>query len=115
MTVKVTFAAGASGRSYFEKFVRGLSVQDRAVVLAVFKDIQDYGFDAKGCEFRQIEGKLWEIKMRAPTGSYRFFYVTIAAGHIHVLHSYKKQGQKSPIQELEVARKRIRGVLSHEK
>ena len=110
-----TFAAGASGRSYFEKFIQGLSIQDRAVILAVFKDVQDYGFDAKGCDFRQIEGKLWEIKIRARAGGYRFFYATVAPGHIHVLHAYKKQGQKAPIKELEVARKRLREILSHEK
>jgi len=65
--VKVTFAAAASGRSYFDKFLQDLTKRDRAVILAVFKDIQDYGLDAKGCEFRQIESKLWEVKMRAPT------------------------------------------------
>ena len=108
--MKVTFAAAASGRSYFEKFIQDLSIPDRAVILAVFKDIQDYGFDAKGCEFRQIEGKLWEIKIRAPTGGYRFFYVMVAADQVHVLHSYKKQGQKAPMKELEVARKRLREV-----
>ena len=113
--MKVTFAAAASGRSYFERFIQGLAIQDRAVILAVFKDIQDYGFDAKGCEFRQIQGKLWEIKIRAPAGGYRFFYVMIAPGHIHVLHSYKKQGQKAPVKEREIARSRLREVLRHEK
>jgi len=112
--VKVTFAAAASGRSYFEKFLQKLSTQDRAVVLAVFQDIQLHGFKAKGCEFRQIEGKLWEIKIRAPTGGYRFFYVTLSADHIHVLHSYKKQGQKAPATELDVARKRLKEVLKNE-
>jgi phage-related protein len=113
--MKVTFASAASGRSYFEKFLQKLSTQDRAVVLAVFQDIQDYGFSAKGCDFRQIDGKLWEIKIRAPTGGYRFFYVTLSADHIHVLHSYKKQGQKAPVTELDVARKRLKEILSHEK
>ena len=60
--VKITFAAATSGRSYFEKFIESLSVHDRAVILAVFQDIEDYGFDARGCGFKQIEGKLWEIK-----------------------------------------------------
>jgi phage-related protein len=109
--MKVTFAVTSSGRSYFEKFIRDLSTQDRAVILAVFKDIQSYGLGAKGCEFRQIEGKLWEVKMRAPTGGYRFFYVLIAADHIHVLHSYRKQGQKAPPRELTVARKRLKEAL----
>jgi len=112
-TVTVTFAAAASGRSYFERFLKGLSISDRAAVLAVFTDIQEYGLDAKGCEFRHIEGKLWEIKIRAPAGGYRFFYVMLAADHLHVLHSYRKQGQKAPRKELEVARKRLIEVLSH--
>jgi phage-related protein len=111
--MKVTFAASSSGRSYFEKFIQSLSMEDRAVILAVFRDIQDYGFDAKGCEFRQIDGKLWEIKIRAVTGGYRFFYVTLMASHLHVLHSYKKQGQKAPARELDVARKRLKEVLDH--
>ena len=113
--MQVTFSAAGSGRSYFERFVQTLSIRDRAIVLAVFKDIAEYGLDAKGSEFRQIEGKLWEIKIRAPTGGYRFFYVMLAADHIHVLHAYKKQGQKAPLRELEVARRRLREVLSHEK
>jgi phage-related protein len=109
--MRVTFAAAASGRSYFEKFMQGLSTPDRATILAVFKDVQDHGLGAKGCEFRQIEGKLWEIKVRAPTGGYRFFYVLLATDHLHVLHSYKKQGQKAPVKELEVARRRLKEVL----
>ena len=112
--MKVTFASAASGRSYFEKFLRELSTSDRAVILAVFKDVQEYGLEAKGCDLRQIEGKLWEVKIRAPTGGYRFFYILLSADHMHVLHSYKKQGQKAPTRELEVARKRLKEVLSHE-
>lgn len=109
--MRVTFAAAASGRSYFEKFMQGLSNPDRATILAVFKDVQDHGLGAKGCEFRQIEGKLWEIKVQAPTGGYRFFYALLAADHLHVLHSYKKQGQKAPVKELGVARRRLKEVL----
>ncbi len=109
--VKVSFSAAASGRSYFEKFLEALAKPDRATILAVFQDIQLHGLDAKGCVFRQIEGKLWEVKVRALTGGYRFFYVMLAANHMHVLHSYKKQGQKAPTRELEVARKRLKEVL----
>jgi phage-related protein len=110
----VTFATAASGRSYFEKFLQQLSVTDRATILAAFKDIQVYGFDARSCEFRQLEGKLWEIKIRAPSGGYRFFYVMLAAEHLHVLHSYKKKGQKAPRKELEVAQRRLKEVLNHD-
>lgn len=108
--LKVTFAAAASGRSYFEKFLQDLSTQDRAVILSVFRDIQIYGLEAKGCAFRQLDRKLWEIKVRAPTGGYRFFYAMLTADHMHVLHSYKKQGQKAPPKELAVAKKRLKEI-----
>ncbi|WP_413585934.1 type II toxin-antitoxin system RelE/ParE family toxin [Bdellovibrio sp. HCB274] len=109
--IRITFATAISGRSYFEKFLHELSLQDRAVILSVFQDIQIHGLGAKGCDFRQLEGKLWEIKIRAPTGGYRFFYVLLASDHLHVLHSYRKQGQKAPTKELELAKKRLREIL----
>ena len=109
--MKVTFACSASGRSYFEKFIQDLPTQDRADILAVFQGIQEDGFNAKGCEYRQIEGKLWEIKIRAPSGGYRFFYLAFTSDHIHVLHSYKKQGQKAPVRELNLAKKRMKETI----
>jgi phage-related protein len=39
------------------------------------------------------------------------FYVLLAADYMRVLHSYRKQGQKAPTRELEVAKKRLKEVL----
>jgi phage-related protein len=111
LAVRITFAAAASGRSYFEQFLQGLSIPDRAVILAIFQDIEEFGFGAKAAEFRQIEGKLWETKVRAPGGGYRIFYALMSAQHMHVLHAYRKQGQKTPRKELELAKRRLREVL----
>ena len=109
--MRIVFHTSDSGRSYIEAFLRGLSHQDRATILAVFEDIRQYGLSAVGCEFRQIEGKLWEIKLRTSGGGYRFFYVVLGANLMYVLHAYKKQGQKAPKQELEIARRRLKEVL----
>jgi len=110
--VRIVFHTSASGRSYIEGFLKDLTPQDRATVLAVFQDIRQYGFSAVGCEFRQIEGKLWEIKIRTASGGYRFFYAMLSSEIMYVLHAYKKQSQKAPKQELEIARKRLKEVLS---
>ena len=53
-SVKVEFHRSGSGRSYFEDFLKEIPKSDRAAILAVFQDIQTYGFNALGCEFRQI-------------------------------------------------------------
>ncbi len=109
--VRIEFHRSGSGRSYFEDFLNGLPKRDRAEILAVFSEIRTHGFAAMGCQFRQIEGKLWEIKIRTAGGGWRFFYASLAADYIYVLHSYKKQGQKAPPKEIEVARKRLKEVL----
>ena len=81
---------------------RDLETMQRCIRLA--------GIEVKGCAFRQLDRKLWELKVRAPTGGYRFFYVMLTADHLHVLHSYKKQGQKAPPKELAVAKKRLKEI-----
>lgn len=109
--MRIEFHQSRSGRSYFEDFLDDLPKRDRSDILAMFEDIRKHGLKAIGCQFRQIDGKLWEIKVRTSGGGWRFFYITLAADFIHVLHPYKKQGQKAPPREIEVARKRMKEVL----
>jgi len=109
--MRITFHQSRSGRNYIEPWLNSLTVRDRAAVLDIFQDIRDHGLSAIGCKFRQLERKLWEIKMRGMDGGYRFFYVMIEYDHMHVLHSYRKQSQKTPRLELELARQRLKEVL----
>lgn len=44
-------------------------------------------------------------------GSARVFYVCRTADEIVLLHGYKKQSQKTPTREIEVAQRRMREVL----
>ncbi len=59
-------------------------------------------------QFGQIEGKLWEIRVSA----HRVFYVLIDREEMVLLHAYKKQGQKLPLKEREVAMRRMKELLS---
>lgn len=56
---------------------------------------------------RHIESKLWEIKV----SRHRIFYVVIVGPAMVLLHAYKKQGQRAPVRELDVARRRMKEVL----
>ncbi|MBI4212406.1 MAG: type II toxin-antitoxin system RelE/ParE family toxin [Deltaproteobacteria bacterium] len=42
---------------------------------------------------------------------HRVFYVTIKQEEIVLLHAYKKQGQKLPLREREVALRRMKEIL----
>jgi phage-related protein len=77
-------------------------------VFEALDQIERHGFDAVRVQFRQIEGKLWEIKV----SSQRILYVVIEREELVLLHAYKKQGQKLPIHERDVAMRRMKELLS---
>lgn len=110
--MKISFFSSNYGRCYVEDFIDDLTTGDRAAIFAVLKDIELHGLSAVGCQFRQLDGKLWEIKIKAPNGGYRIFYAMVSSEEMMCLHAYKKQGQKAPKKELETARKRLKEVLS---
>ena|SRR3989338_4096048 len=105
--MKVSFYTTASGRSPVLDYIQDLSKPERARLLEALDQVEHYGFDAVRMQFRQIEGKLWEIKVSA----HRVFYVMVRMEEMILLHAYKKQGQKMPLREREVAIKRMKEVL----
>jgi phage-related protein len=108
---RFTFYRSSSGRNLIEEFLNELDLKSRASILAVFQDICDNGLGSIGCQFRQIEGKLWEMKIRTFSGGYRFFYVMRSSSELVVLHAYKKGTQRAPKRELDLAKKRLKEVM----
>jgi phage-related protein len=70
--------------------------------------IRLHGLAGSGFTSRQIDGKLWEIKV----SRHRVFYVLIEGPLLVLLHAYKKQGQKAPQMQIAVARSRMKEVLN---
>ena len=106
--MRVTFYTTRAGRSPVLSYIHDLSSQEKARILAALTDIEAHGLDAVRVLFRQIEGKLWEIKISA----HRVFYVLLRGDEMVLLHAYKKQAQKLPIRERETALKRMQEVLT---
>ena len=98
----------ASGRSPVLEYIQYLAKPERARVFEALEQVEQRGLDTVRVEFRQIDGKLWEIKI----GSHRVFYVIIDRDEMILLHAYKKQGQKLPIKERDVAIRRMKELLS---
>ena len=90
------------------EYILDLAKPERARLFEALDQIERYGFKAARIQFRQIEGKLWEIKASA----HRVLYVIIDREEMVLLHAYKKQGQKLPIRERDVAIQRMKELLS---
>ena len=111
MRLSVNYWRNPSGKSPVEKYIDAMdNKEERAELLALLKGIQENGTDAIGVEFRQIEGKLWEIKIRLHGNQHRIFYVVLKGNEMILLHAYLKKTQKAPIKEIEVAKHRMKTV-----
>lgn len=110
--MKIDFYVKTNGRSPVLELINKLSIKDRAKVLGSLQNVQELGFDCQRVQFRQIRGKLWEIKIKMSSGEFRLFYVTLQRSIITVLHGYIKKTQKAPAKEIELAEKRMMEVLN---
>jgi phage-related protein len=107
--MKIRFYETASGSRPVQKYLDKLTGDEVAKIFAAFLDIEKHGVSQTTVQLRQIDGKLWEIKV----SQQRVFYILITGPEMVLLHAYKKQGQKAPLREIETATKRMREVISN--
>jgi phage-related protein len=75
--MKIIFYKTKASKAPVDEFIQKLSIADRAKILSCLLSIEELGLDPPRVQFRQIKGKLWEIKIRSTDGSYRMFYITL--------------------------------------
>ncbi len=111
MRLSINYWRNQTGKAPVEKYIDAIdNKEERAELLSLLKGIQENGTDAIGVEFRQIEGKLWEIKIRLHGNQHRIFYVVLKGNEMILLHAYLKKTQKAPTKEIEVAKQRMKTV-----
>lgn len=112
MKLRINYWRTLSGKSPVERYIDAIdSGAERAELLSLLRGVQENGTDAVGVEFRQIEGKLWELKVRLHGHQHRIFYVVLKGNEMVLLHVYLKKTQKAPVNELRVAKQRMKSVI----
>jgi len=85
----------------------------RARLLRLLETVENVGLDAlRAPHVRHLEGKLWELRVRAAGGIARGIYVTAAGRRVVVLHIFAKKSRKTPRRALATARERMRLVTT---
>ena len=113
--MKIIFHTMLSGRSPVTDFIDKQPQRDQVTIVALLEEIEENGLAAKGIRFRQIQGKLWEIKIKAPSGGYRFLYGMVSKQDLVILHGFKKKNSKDTIKRNSFGIKTIKGVFMRTK
>ena len=91
--------------------IEALPVKLRARLVRLLETVENVGLEAlREPHVRHLEGKLWELRVRAEGGIARGIYVTAAQRRVVVLHVFVKKSQKTPERALVTARERMRKV-----
>lgn len=92
--------------------ISALPADMRARLVRVFRLMEAHGFQNLPTGMvKQLEGKLWEVRISAPSGISRAIYITAIGKRIIILRVFVKKTQKTPRRELELARQRAKEII----
>lgn len=85
------------------EFIEGLPVMEQAKIRNALRLLQEFGTSLGMPHAKPIQGKIWELR----PGGIRLFYFAYIEKQFIILHGYRKQSQKAPGREIEIALKRL--------
>jgi phage-related protein len=56
-----------------------------------------------------------ELRVKDRSGAYRVFYYTRLADSVFIFHAFAKKTQKTPLQEIALAQKRLKEMLDEKR
>ena len=93
--------------------ISALPVALRARLVRLLETVENVGLEAlRAPHVRHLEGKLWDLRVRAESGIARGIYVTAAGRRAVVPHVFAKKSRKTPRRALATARERMRQVTT---
>lgn len=60
---------------------------------------------------RQLENKLWEIRLSGQSGIGRIVYASVTGQRLVLLHAFVKKTQQTPRRALDIARHRLKEIV----
>lgn len=112
MEFEIEFYKDAEGSNPIEEFLRELKRINSSLAEQTFKGIEKLKNRAYHREplSKHLGTGLWELRIKAGTDILRIIYTFRKGQIIILLHVFIKKKQKTPVGELEVARKRLREI-----
>lgn len=106
--LQVFFFLTAAGNEPVREWLKALPAQDRKIIGDDLKTAQ-YGWPLGMPLIRKLEPGLWEVRSRLGDRIARVIF-TVEDDTMILLHSIIKKSQKTPLQDLQLARQRLHSL-----
>lgn len=107
--LRVLFFKSETGREPVREWLKSLPDEERKTIGVDILKVQ-YAWPIGKPLVDNLGNAIWEIRSRFPNRIARLF--AIVEGEIILLHGFIKKQQKTPVPELNLAKKRLRQYLS---
>ena len=105
-TLSVAFFRTTVGNEPVREWLKSLPRDERRIIGEDIKTVQ-FGWPLGMPLVRKLGKGLWEVRSRLPDRIARVIF-TSGEGRMVLLHGFIKKSQKTPQEDLELARKRLR-------
>ena len=107
--LSVAFFRTETGREPVREWLKSLSRGNRRIIGEDIKTVQ-FGWPLGMPLVRKLDKSLWEVRVRLPDGIARILFTT-GTQRMILLHGFIKKSQKTPREDLELAKTRLRMIL----
>jgi phage-related protein len=104
----VVFYKTEAGNEPVREWLKSLPREDRRTISEDIKTAQ-YGWPLGMPLIRKMERSLWEVRSNVSTGIARVIF-TVKGAVMILLHRFVKKSQKTPLNELDTARRRLNNL-----
>ena len=107
--LSVAFFRTETGREPVRDWLKSLPLEHRRIIGEDIKTVQ-FGWPLGMPLVRKLDKSLWEVRVRLPDGIARILFTT-GERRMILLHGFIKKSQKTPREDLELAKTRLRMLL----
>jgi phage-related protein len=111
LRIPVRFYRTVAGREPVLEWLRSLREEDRKVIGLDLMRVQ-FGWPVGMPLVRSLKNGLWEIRSTLPSRRIARLIICFHDNKIVALHGFIKKTQKMPLEDIDVARQRMREVTS---
>lgn len=104
---RIEYYTSEAGHVPVRDFIDRLPPKAQAKTLHLFDLIEEFGPELGEPHVKKLERDLWELRVSALNGIYRFVFTKTNGRIIILLHAFQKKSHETPLRELKTARARL--------
>ena len=110
----VNYYTDEMGKQPVKEWIKSLDEKLRLKVYRSFELLEEFNLNLKAPYVKPLEDKLYELRIKDQKGIYRIIYFAYTGQEFIMLNGFVKKTQKTPKNEIELAKIRMKEVLDNE-